>query len=106
MVATGRGFSWRLISEGVELDPQAWRLLFLLGNLQAAGQEYAAAARSYRRVSDLQPTMAAALANLASVEALQGNVLEARDTYQRALALDPGDAALHYNLGMLLTQLW
>ena len=95
----------RLLDEGTALDPQAWRLLFLSGNLQTARQELAAAADSYRRVLDLQPQFAPALANLASVQWLQGDLPQARQAYERAVQLTPDDAAVHYNLGMLLRQI-
>jgi tetratricopeptide (TPR) repeat protein len=95
----------RLAEEGIALDPQTWRLVFLLGNLQTARGAHPEAARSYRRVLDLRPNFAPALANLASVQWLQGDVLHARKAYERALTIEPNDAALHTNLGMLLSEL-
>ena len=61
-----------------------------------------AAMAAYRRAASLDPTMTAALVNLANIHYARDRAVEAESLYQRALAIDPGSFEARYNLGNVL----
>jgi tetratricopeptide (TPR) repeat protein len=72
--------------EGAELDTG-----------DAAQRE--AAMDAYRRALALEPSMTAALVNLANLHYARDHIVEAEALYERALGLDPTCFEAHYNLG-------
>ena len=65
-----------------------------------AGDEAAMAA--YRRAAALDPTMTAALVNLANIHYARDRAIEAEALYEKALAIDPSSFEAQYNLGNVL----
>jgi tetratricopeptide (TPR) repeat protein len=84
-VAAGRGYEARLL---------LGLLLFEVGDLEAAANEFRAAAAS-------APDRAAPHYDLALVAHQQNRYREAREGYLRALSLDPGHLNARYNLSLL-----
>jgi Tfp pilus assembly protein PilF len=62
------------------------------------------AERGYRIAQELVPAMAATYANLADLYRRQGKEAEAEGILRRGLAAAPGDAGLHYSLGLSLVR--
>jgi predicted TPR repeat methyltransferase len=58
-----------------------------------------AAMDAYRRALALEPSMTAALVNLANLHYARDHIVEAEALYERALGLDPTCFEAHYNLG-------
>ena len=73
------------------------RALFALGNFFARQYEFDRARSCFRRVVLLDPTAAGAWNNLGNVEKYLGNLREGIACYDRAVACDPENAALHSN---------
>ncbi|MBI1257814.1 MAG: hypothetical protein GC204_10120 [Chloroflexi bacterium] len=75
---------------------------FLLGLASAAGDPQAAqdGANSFRRYVALEPTYAAGWANLAALDEASGNLGEAADAMQQAVALAPQSWSLVYRAGV------
>lgn len=71
----------------------------MLGNALQSLNRSEEALTCYRRSLTLDPTSAAALANLGSVLMLRGRNEQAMVALRRALALDPLSAHIHVNLG-------
>jgi tetratricopeptide (TPR) repeat protein len=61
-----------------------------------------AAMAAYRQAATLDPTMTAALVNLANIHYARDRAVEAEALYERALALDPAGFEARYNLGNVL----
>jgi tetratricopeptide (TPR) repeat protein len=61
-----------------------------------------AAMAAYRQAATLDPTMAAALVNLANIHYARDRAVEAEALYRQALVADPGSFEAHYNLGNVL----
>ena len=61
-----------------------------------------AAMAAYRRAAALDPTMTAALVNLANIHYARDRAVEAEALYERALAIDPASFEARYNLGNVL----
>ena len=58
-----------------------------------------AAMDAYRRALSLDPTMTAALVNLANLHYARDHIVEAEALYEKALAIDPTCFEGHFNLG-------
>lgn len=58
-----------------------------------------AAMTAYRRALALDPTMTAALVNLANIHYAQDQIVEAEALYEKALAIEPTCFEAHFNLG-------
>jgi tetratricopeptide (TPR) repeat protein len=67
---------------------------------EAATEEAAMAA--YRQAAALDPSMTAALVNLANIHYARDRALEAEALYEKALAIDPASFEAQYNLGNVL----
>ena len=61
-----------------------------------------AAMTAYRQAAELDPTMTAALVNLANIHYARDRAVEAEALYEKALALDPARFEAQYNLGNVL----
>lgn len=57
---------------------------------------------AYRQAAALDPTMTAALVNLANIHYARDRAIEAEALYEKALALDPASFEAQYNLGNVL----
>lgn len=58
-----------------------------------------AAMDAYRRALALDPSMTAALVNLANIHYARDQIVEAEALYEKALAIDPACFEAHFNLG-------
>jgi len=99
----------------IELDPGYAEAHVSLGIALKHMGDLGAAIACYERALTLSPTMASALANLAYARAALAERSAAAGAdrapaaalikdAQRAAALDPGNAQLHFNLGLMLRQ--
>jgi len=99
----------------IELDPGYAEAHVSLGIALKHMGDLGAAIACYERALALSPTMASALANLAYARAALSERSAAAgadrapaaaviEDAQRAAALDPGNAQLHFNLGLMLRQ--
>ncbi len=61
-----------------------------------------AAMAAYRQAAALDPTMAAALVNLANIHYARDRAVEAEALYEKALAIEPASFEAQYNLGNVL----
>jgi tetratricopeptide (TPR) repeat protein len=61
-----------------------------------------AAMAAYRQAAALDPTMTAALVNLANIHYARDRAIEAEALYEKALAIDPASFEAQYNLGNVL----
>jgi tetratricopeptide (TPR) repeat protein len=61
-----------------------------------------AAMAAYRQAASLDPTMTAALVNLANIHYARDRAIEAEALYEKALAIDPSSFEAQYNLGNVL----
>lgn len=73
-----------------------------LGNTLVTQQKFAEAAKQFRRAIDLNPDLAGAHQNLASLLHREGRFDEAESSLRRALALAPDQAEAHNGLGAVL----
>lgn len=80
-------------------DPQQ---AYIDANQRLAAGDYAGAEDGYLQALELEPSYAAARANLGYLKEQQGAAAEAEFHYRQALALMPDHAQLHQNLGALL----
>ena len=62
----------------------------------------AAAMAAYRQAASLDPSMTAALVNLANVHYARDRAIEAEALYEKALTIDPSSFEAQYNLGNVL----
>jgi Flp pilus assembly protein TadD len=83
-------------------DPGAW---LSLGNFRLDRHEYAAAIEAFSQAGRLQPRDIPPLVNLALACNLAGQNDQAEAALRRALSLDPTNAAVGLNLGMLLAEM-
>ena len=65
-------------------------------------QSDAAAMDAYRQAASLDPSMTAALVNLANIHYARDRAIEAEALYEKALAIDPSSFEAQYNLGNVL----
>ncbi|EIL98323.1 sulfotransferase [Rhodanobacter thiooxydans] len=79
-------------------------VLLLLGLAQQATGRPAQAAATFRQLAQQRPEVSAYWNNLAVVSRQAGDLAGAEQALRTALALAPGDAEVHYNLGLLYTQ--
>ena len=61
-----------------------------------------AAMAAYRQAASLDPSMTAALVNLANIHYARDRAIEAEALYEKALAIDPASFEAQYNLGNVL----
>src|SRR5262245_38781780 len=74
---------------------------FLMGSLLDDGttEHMEEAAQAYRRALDDDPSLVAALINLANIRYSRDELAEAQALYERAIVLDPTYFEAHFNLG-------
>ncbi len=82
-----------------EMDPDSGEAMLALGNLHRVRGEYAEALGQYRRIADDPAVAPKAHVGMAKVYAAQGRKDLAQQNFQRALALRPGDAVTHTEIG-------
>jgi predicted O-linked N-acetylglucosamine transferase (SPINDLY family) len=80
-----------------QMHPKNPHALFALGNYQAKRFDFARARADYRAALALAPDVAGLWNNLGNVEKYLGNLAESIACYDRAVAADPDNAALHSN---------
>jgi len=104
--------AWKSFQRAVSLDPTYTDARFNLASAEAAGGEWAAAAKDFRQVMTEAPQNVKARQHLGEVLYLwgddfakSGNFPEAARHYQEALIYRPDDPQLHTNLGQVLAQL-
>ena len=73
-----------------------------LGNLYAQRRDVGAAIAEYRKALDIDPTFAAAYANLADLYRAGGSEGEAEKALRQGIARNPREAVLHHTLGLTL----
>jgi len=87
--------------EAHRLDPSDWRWPYLEAAALQAGGELEAAARRYRAVPATSSNTLVLPLPRPDVARQLGRTDEAAELWQRALALDPSQAAAHYGIGLL-----
>jgi tetratricopeptide (TPR) repeat protein len=87
---------------GAEADSEAF--LALLGVAQQQAGDYARAAKTFERLTCIQPGVPAWWNNLGEACRQAGDVGAAERALSKARSLAPGDADVHYNLGLLYIQ--
>jgi len=85
------------LTRAVRLSPRSPTVRSLAGLYWQRRGEYALAEMNFRKAADLEPQNPAWAAALAEVYALEGNLPEALETYQRAISLSP-DSPLYWRL--------
>jgi tetratricopeptide (TPR) repeat protein len=91
--------------ETLAKDPKNKFAFYNLGVIAqgAQDQKRAAAAEAYYRLAlEQDPTMASALFNLAILRGNVGANQDAADLYRRVIAVEPNNAAAHFNFGLVL----
>jgi len=81
-------------------------LQYALGWLDRRSGDLAGAEAAYRRTLELWPKSDAALNNLGNLLAMQGRFDEALKCYQRAVEVDPQNAAAFFNASQVHTRLF
>jgi tetratricopeptide (TPR) repeat protein len=76
-----------------------------LGNFRLERHEYDAAIQAFTTASRLQPRDISPLVNVSLAYNLTGQNPKAEASLRQALRLDPTNAAIHLNLGMLLAEM-
>jgi Flp pilus assembly protein TadD len=89
-------------ASGVEADDEAF--LALLGMAQQQAAEYSRAARTFERLTSIQPDVPAWWNNFGEASRQAGDLPVAERALSKARALAPGDADVLYNLGLLYIQ--
>ena len=84
-------------SQLAEARPLDSRALFAVGNFYARQYEFGRARSCLRRAVEIDPAAGGAWNNLGNVEKYLGNLREGIACYDRAVACDPNNAALHSN---------
>lgn len=84
------------LEEALPLFPQSSRLLFALGFANFKLDKNEEAERAFRKVIDLDPKFAPALAYLGLLRAKTGAYVEAISLYESALGADPKLAVVHH----------
>ena len=82
-----------------EMDPESGEAVLALGNLHRVRGEYAEALGQYRKIADDPAVAPKAHVGMAKAYAAQGRKDLAQQNFQRALALRPGDAITHTEVG-------
>ena len=98
MLAEGAGdreASQHYHSRLAQAHPGNARALFALGNFFAKRFDFVPARANYRQALQLAPTWAGVWNNLGNIEKYLGNLKESIACYDRAVAADPDNAALH-----------
>ena len=80
-----------------EAHPRDARAFFAFGNFFARQYDFARARSNLRRAVEIDPASSGAWNNLGNVEKYLGNLREGIACYDRAVACDPGNAALQSN---------
>ena len=94
----------RLLERVTELDPQDHRAHFLLGRAHQEGRRPEGAAEAYERAIELKPDAVPYYTELARSLKSMGGVDEAARVgavLSKALAIDPSDASVRFELGKL-----
>jgi tetratricopeptide (TPR) repeat protein len=99
----------RELQTAVKLKPDGSEARYQLSRLLARNKQDVAAKRQLAifeklKEDDERQTRAAFLANQANGALQQGRTKEAIETYRQAVALEPKDAKLHYNLAIAATK--
>lgn len=89
-------------ASGAEAD--STRFLGLLGVAQQQTGEYSQAARTFERLTRVQPEVHAWWNNLGEASRQAGDLRAAERALRKAKSLAPGNAEVHYNLGLLYIQ--
>jgi tetratricopeptide (TPR) repeat protein len=87
-------------------EPNSAFLQYALGWLNRRSGDLAGAEAAYRRTLELWPKSDAALNNLGNLLAMQGRFDEALKCYQRAVEVDPQNAAAYFNASQVHTRLF
>ncbi|MFI1162487.1 tetratricopeptide repeat protein [Streptomyces sp. NPDC020801] len=82
--------------------PQEAATLLQAANLQSQYHDFAGAARTYRRVLEIEPHNKVAWYNLGVIAQQEGRTTDARKAYDKALKIDPKYASALYNEALLL----
>jgi Flp pilus assembly protein TadD len=88
--------------QALRLKPRFPAVLYLLGNIEAAGTNFAGAIARYRQVLELVPEHLAARNNLANALLVTGRIDEAIAQYQQILQQRPDDRSVRENLARAL----
>jgi Flp pilus assembly protein TadD len=75
-----------------------------MGLIHVDQGQFDRAEAAYRAALDLQPNFTQAAVNLADLYRIQGRDADGEKTLRHALAFDPGNAAAHHALGLLLVR--
>lgn len=86
-------------ARAADMDPSLGEAKLALGNLHRVRGEYAEALEQYRQVADDPRIGPGAHVGMAKVYAAQGRKDLARQNFELALALRPGDALTHAEIG-------
>ena len=78
--------------------PEDPEVLFTLGLAEKRRGRYAQAEEFYRKAGQQDPRSSGSLSNLGNVYLARNQMSAAISSYQRAIDLDPDNAAYHYNL--------
>ena len=94
----------RVIALGGQAGAESESVLLWLGLAQQASGRATQARASFRRLTQMRPAVSAYWNNLAVACRQTGDLASAEQAALTARALAPGDAEVHYNLGLLYTQ--
>ena len=89
----------------LELDPRSFESRVLLGTVLQHRKLMSAALASYLDAAALRPNDAAVQGYVGNVQFGLGRHADAIDSYERALSLDPANAAVHSNLLLAMNSL-
>lgn len=98
----GRVLALAAQASGAEADSEGF--LGLLGFAQQQMGEYRQASRTFERLARMQPDVPAWWNNLGVAYRHAGNASASEQALLKAKSLAPGDAEVHYNLGLLYIQ--
>jgi serine/threonine-protein kinase len=90
------------IAAAVELDPNLGESIFARGQLAFAEGDFAAADSDFTRAIELNPNLAIAYGNRATVLGALNRPTEGRAALEKALELDPLNALFNWRLGNVL----
>ena len=83
-------------------DPRNKFAFYNLGQIARIAQMFAVAEGYYRSALEIDANYGPALFGLAAVRQQLGGTAEAIDLYRKDIAIEPTNAAAHFNLGILL----
>lgn len=86
----------------IQKDPNQWRVYFRQAFGYYFKKDYESTIQSFKQVLSLKPDQIWAMAFIAYVHGEQGELSEALDWTNKALALEPDSAALHFLMGEVL----